>query len=102
MNEQRFVAADYKDDRVACWYLGYVQIHSASCFGTWWQQAHSVRVVTVVTCLEDYPRDMDDCWKKNEQSLQRQGMHFSKHACITSNAITAGHPQPYLQPLSSR
>ncbi|KAJ8581558.1 kinase-like protein [Rhizopogon salebrosus TDB-379] len=43
-----------------------------------------VPVAAVVTCLEDYPKDMDDWWKKNEGNLEREGMKFSKHACITS------------------
>ena len=46
--------------------------------------ASHVPIAAVVTHLEDYPDDMDDWWKRNEQNLQRQGMHFSKHACITS------------------
>lgn len=44
----------------------------------------NVPVAAVVTNLEDYPSDMDDWWKRNEQNLGRQGMRFSKHACITS------------------
>jgi GTPase SAR1 family protein len=43
-----------------------------------------VPVAAVVTCLEDYPMDMDDWWKKNERNLEREGMKFSKHACITA------------------
>jgi predicted GTPase len=44
--------------------------------------AGRVPVAAVVTCLEDYPMDMDDWWKKNELNLEREGMKFSKHACI--------------------
>ncbi|OAX37206.1 hypothetical protein K503DRAFT_771739 [Rhizopogon vinicolor AM-OR11-026] len=43
-----------------------------------------VPVAAVVTCLEDYPTDMDEWWGKNEENLKRQGMQFSNHACITS------------------
>ncbi|KAJ8584512.1 kinase-like protein [Rhizopogon salebrosus TDB-379] len=43
-----------------------------------------VPVAAVVTCLEDYPTDMDDWWKKNECNLEREGLKFSKHACITA------------------
>ncbi|KAJ8596197.1 hypothetical protein M405DRAFT_220225 [Rhizopogon salebrosus TDB-379] len=46
--------------------------------------AGHVPVAAVVTCLEDYPMDMDDWWKKNEGNLEREGMRFSKHACITA------------------
>ena len=41
-------------------------------------------IAAVVTFLEDYPGDMDDWWKKNEQNLAENGMRFSNHACITS------------------
>ncbi|KAJ8593070.1 kinase-like protein [Rhizopogon salebrosus TDB-379] len=44
--------------------------------------AGRVPVAAVVTCLEDYPMDMDDWWTKNELNLEREGMKFSKHACI--------------------
>ncbi|OJA20585.1 hypothetical protein AZE42_05376 [Rhizopogon vesiculosus] len=43
-----------------------------------------VPVAGVVTCLEDYPLDMDEWWKKNGQNLECQGVQFSEHACITS------------------
>ena len=43
-----------------------------------------VPVAAVVTHLEDYPDDMDHWWQKNEENLRRQGMQFSRHACITS------------------
>ncbi|OAX33738.1 kinase-like protein [Rhizopogon vinicolor AM-OR11-026] len=43
-----------------------------------------VPVAGVVTYLEDYASDMDEWWKKNEQNLERQGVQFSKHACIMS------------------
>ena len=73
-----------------------------------------VPVAAVVTHLEDYPDDMDHWWQKNEENLRRQGMQFSRHACITSlpddqdtspvlrgnactsTAVRAGHPQPSL------
>jgi len=42
------------------------------------------KIAAVVTFLEDYPGDMDDWWKKNEQNLAESGMRFSNHACITS------------------
>jgi hypothetical protein len=43
-----------------------------------------VPVTAVVTCLEDYPGDMDDWWKNNERYLEREGMRFSEHVCITA------------------
>ncbi|KAG2052404.1 hypothetical protein BDR06DRAFT_887707, partial [Suillus hirtellus] len=46
--------------------------------------AGSVPVAAVVTCLEDYPMDMDVWWTKNKDNLERLGMRFSAHACITS------------------
>jgi predicted GTPase len=46
--------------------------------------AGHVPVAAVVTCLEDYPLDMDDWWKKNKRIFERKGMKFSKHACITA------------------
>ncbi|KAG1870430.1 hypothetical protein C8R48DRAFT_652962 [Suillus tomentosus] len=46
--------------------------------------AGGVPVAAVVTCLEDYPKDMDNWWTKNKDNLERLGMRFSAHACITS------------------
>ena len=46
--------------------------------------AGRVPVAAAVTCLEDYVSDMDDWWMKNEDNLKKNGMQFSKHACITS------------------
>ncbi|KAG1896019.1 uncharacterized protein F5891DRAFT_1150921 [Suillus fuscotomentosus] len=46
--------------------------------------AGGVPVAAVVTCLEDYPKDMDVWWTKNIDNLERLGMRFSAHACITS------------------
>ena len=43
-----------------------------------------IPVAAVVTSLENYPRDMDVWWTKNNENLERLGMSFSKHACITS------------------
>ncbi|KAG0704682.1 hypothetical protein DFH29DRAFT_910484 [Suillus ampliporus] len=43
-----------------------------------------VPVAAVVTSLEDYPNDMDKWWTKNKDNLERLGMRFSAHACITS------------------
>jgi predicted GTPase len=43
-----------------------------------------VPVAAVVTCLEDYPVDMDDWWEKQKGNLEREGLIFSKHACITA------------------
>jgi hypothetical protein len=43
-----------------------------------------VPVAAVVTCLEDYPKDMDHWWKENEWNLEREGMKFSEHTCITA------------------
>ncbi|KAG1904355.1 uncharacterized protein F5891DRAFT_1014311, partial [Suillus fuscotomentosus] len=43
-----------------------------------------VPVAAVVTCLEDYPTDMDVWWTKNQDNLERLGMRFSAHGCITS------------------
>ncbi|KAG2131422.1 uncharacterized protein EDB93DRAFT_940378 [Suillus bovinus] len=46
--------------------------------------AGGVPVAAVVTSLEDYPKDMDGWWTKNKDNLERLGMRFSAHACITS------------------
>ncbi|KAG1742186.1 hypothetical protein EDB19DRAFT_1634044 [Suillus lakei] len=46
--------------------------------------AHSVPIAAVVNSLEDYPTNMDDWWAKNKDNLERLGMRFSAHACITS------------------
>ncbi|KAG2153914.1 hypothetical protein DEU56DRAFT_428930 [Suillus clintonianus] len=46
--------------------------------------AQDVTVAAVVTCLEDYPVNMDNWWTKNKDNLESLGMRFSKHACITS------------------
>ncbi|KAG1807744.1 hypothetical protein EV424DRAFT_226910 [Suillus variegatus] len=46
--------------------------------------AGGVPVATVVTSLEDYPKDMDVWWTKNKDNLESLGMRFSAHACITS------------------
>ncbi|KAG2072299.1 hypothetical protein BDR04DRAFT_419600 [Suillus decipiens] len=46
--------------------------------------AGGVPVAAVVTSLEDYPKDMDDWWVKNQDNLESLGMRFSAHACITS------------------
>ncbi|KAG1799837.1 uncharacterized protein HD556DRAFT_70290 [Suillus plorans] len=46
--------------------------------------AGGVPVAAVVTCLEDYPKDMDVWWTKNKDNLEGLGMRFSTHACITS------------------
>ncbi|KAG1896008.1 uncharacterized protein F5891DRAFT_1055650, partial [Suillus fuscotomentosus] len=46
--------------------------------------AGGVPVAAVVTSLEDYPKDMDAWWTKNKDNLERLGMQFSAHACITS------------------
>ncbi|KAG2153916.1 hypothetical protein DEU56DRAFT_428907 [Suillus clintonianus] len=43
-----------------------------------------VPVAAVVTSLEDYPTNMDNWWTKNKDNLERLGMQFSSHACITS------------------
>ncbi|KIJ09098.1 hypothetical protein PAXINDRAFT_31737, partial [Paxillus involutus ATCC 200175] len=40
-------------------------------------------VVIVVTNLER-ENNMDDWWEKNKSSLQRLGMEFDGHACITA------------------
>ncbi|KAG2342558.1 hypothetical protein BDR05DRAFT_860445, partial [Suillus weaverae] len=44
----------------------------------------TVAVAAVVTSLEDYPKDMDKWWTNNKDNLERLGMRFSAHACITS------------------
>ncbi|KAG2337553.1 kinase-like protein [Suillus weaverae] len=46
--------------------------------------AGGVPVAAVVTSLEDYPKDMDKWWTNNKDNLERLGMRFSSHACITS------------------
>jgi len=46
--------------------------------------AGRVPIAAVVTHLEDYLSSMDDWWEKNKDNLRRNGMEFSKHACITS------------------
>ncbi|KAG1816620.1 hypothetical protein EV424DRAFT_1057273 [Suillus variegatus] len=46
--------------------------------------AGGIPVAAVVTSLEDYPKDMDVWWTKNKDNLERLGMRFSTHACITS------------------
>ncbi|KAG1721514.1 kinase-like domain-containing protein [Suillus lakei] len=43
-----------------------------------------VSVAAVVTALEDYPTNMDNWWAKNKDNLERLGMQFSAHVCITS------------------
>ncbi|KAG1851142.1 hypothetical protein F4604DRAFT_1308173 [Suillus subluteus] len=43
-----------------------------------------IPVAAVVTSLEDYPRDMNNWWRYNRDNLERLGMRFSAHACITS------------------
>ncbi|KAG2036987.1 hypothetical protein BDR03DRAFT_399675 [Suillus americanus] len=43
-----------------------------------------VPVAAVVTSLEDYPENMDNWWTNNKDNLERLGMSFSAHACITS------------------
>ncbi|KAG1904346.1 uncharacterized protein F5891DRAFT_41663 [Suillus fuscotomentosus] len=43
-----------------------------------------IPVAAVVTSLEDYPKDMDVWWTRNKDNLERLGMRFSAHACITS------------------
>ncbi|KAG1765800.1 kinase-like domain-containing protein [Suillus occidentalis] len=46
--------------------------------------ASGIPVAAVVTCLEDYPKDMDGWWAKNKNNLESLGMRFSAHACVTS------------------
>ncbi|KAG2113734.1 uncharacterized protein F5147DRAFT_570888, partial [Suillus discolor] len=46
--------------------------------------AGGVPVAAVVTSLENYPKNMDAWWTKNKDNLERLGMRFSAHACITS------------------
>ncbi|KAG2050860.1 hypothetical protein BDR06DRAFT_621508 [Suillus hirtellus] len=46
--------------------------------------AGGVPVAAVVTSLEDYPNDMNVWWTRNKDNLERLGMRFSAHACITS------------------
>ncbi|KAG1837924.1 kinase-like domain-containing protein [Suillus subalutaceus] len=43
-----------------------------------------VPVAAVVTSLEDYPTNMDQWWMRNKDNVERLGMRFSAHACITS------------------
>jgi predicted GTPase len=46
--------------------------------------AGGIPVAAVVTSLENYPKDMDRWWAKNEDNLESLGMRFTAHACITS------------------
>ncbi|KAG2740557.1 hypothetical protein P692DRAFT_201727971, partial [Suillus brevipes Sb2] len=46
--------------------------------------AGGVPVAAVVTCLENYDKDMDGWWAKNKDNLESLGMRFTAHACITS------------------
>ncbi|OAX40837.1 hypothetical protein K503DRAFT_569720 [Rhizopogon vinicolor AM-OR11-026] len=43
-----------------------------------------VPIAAVVNGLESSLSTMDDWRTKNKRSLERIGVHFSKHACITS------------------
>ncbi|KAJ8597347.1 hypothetical protein M405DRAFT_555311 [Rhizopogon salebrosus TDB-379] len=43
-----------------------------------------VPIALVVNGLEGSLNTMDNWWKKNKRGLERVGMHFSKHVCITS------------------
>ncbi|KAG2342565.1 kinase-like protein [Suillus weaverae] len=43
-----------------------------------------IPVAAVVTSLEDHPQNMDQWWTSNKDNLERLGMRFSAHACITS------------------
>lgn len=46
--------------------------------------AGCIPVAAVVTCLEDYPKNMDDWWTTNKKNLEDLGMKFSGYACVTS------------------
>lgn len=46
--------------------------------------AGCISIAAVVTCLEDYPRSMDDWWVANNENLGKLGMQFSGYACVTS------------------
>jgi len=43
-----------------------------------------VPIAAVINGLEGSLNTMDDWWTENKQALEHVGMHFSKHACITS------------------
>ncbi|KAJ8597340.1 hypothetical protein M405DRAFT_804143 [Rhizopogon salebrosus TDB-379] len=43
-----------------------------------------VPIALVVNGLEGSLNTMDDWWTKNKRGLERVGMHFSGHVCITS------------------
>ncbi|KAG1812472.1 uncharacterized protein BJ212DRAFT_1369894 [Suillus subaureus] len=43
-----------------------------------------IPVAAVVTFMEGYPQNMDQWWTSNKDNLERLGMRFSAHACITS------------------
>ncbi|KAG1815217.1 uncharacterized protein BJ212DRAFT_1360336 [Suillus subaureus] len=43
-----------------------------------------VPIVVVITHLEGEVREMDDWWKRNEDSFRRCGIHVAGHACITA------------------
>jgi hypothetical protein len=45
---------------------------------------NAVPIAAVVNGLEGSLNTMDDWWTNNYQGLERVGMHFSQHACITS------------------
>lgn len=47
-------------------------------------RAGCIPVAAVITCLEDYPRNMDDWWIANNTNLGKLGMQFSAYACVTS------------------
>ncbi|KAG2737072.1 hypothetical protein P692DRAFT_20957043, partial [Suillus brevipes Sb2] len=42
--------------------------------------AGGIPVAAVVTSLENYPKDMDRWWAKNEDNLESLGMRFTAHA----------------------
>ncbi|KAG2153899.1 P-loop containing nucleoside triphosphate hydrolase protein [Suillus clintonianus] len=48
---------------------------------------NKVPIVIVVTRLENQEPDMEQWWRKNEQSISKLKMTFAGHACVTTVAI---------------
>lgn len=46
-----------------------------------------VPIVIVVTRLENQNPDMEEWWRKNEQSISNLNMTFAGHACVTTITI---------------
>lgn len=46
-----------------------------------------VPIIIVVTRLENQDPDMEEWWRKNEQSISKLNMTFAGHACVTAVTI---------------